>query len=187
MDLPNMDHQLENILKICCCRALDNLRAWDTSRPSRATSDDSLDTVSQASSQSTEIWWRISKPTWRLCETSIVPNWPNPLFCGCIYVGRPVSYKFKMYHIVSFVLIYDSCEIAITKDYKGLVGSVGSSKLCRSKKLSLLWLKKLLSRLEFLCFTRNAFVFEPGHQYWIWTVLYSDETYIQTSKCRASH
>jgi len=37
-------------------RALDNLRAWDTSRPSRAPSDDSLDTVSQASSQSTEIW-----------------------------------------------------------------------------------------------------------------------------------
>ena len=119
MDLPNMDHQLENILKICCCRALDNLRAWDTSRPSRATSDDSLDTVSQASSQSTEIWWRISKQTRKfssngrsrgpylcwllvgLCETSIVPNWPSPPFCGCIYVGKPVSFKFKMYRKIA--------------------------------------------------------------------------------------
>ena len=37
-------------------RALDNLRAWDTSRQTRVDSVDSLDTVSQASSQSTEIW-----------------------------------------------------------------------------------------------------------------------------------
>ena len=71
-------------------RALDNLRAWDTSRPSRTASDDSLDTVSQASSQSTEIWW--SQRLWTYIflilfyNNAIQVQW-NP--CQHLWVEQP--------------------------------------------------------------------------------------------------